>query len=54
MKALAITMIWIFGWAGLVSCSAEYVSPHTGIKYRFDVPLEAFTKQLPIQVTPAK
>lgn len=53
MKAYAITLIWLTSWTLLGSCAAEYQSPRTGIKYQFNVPLEAFGIYLP-KVTPAK
>lgn len=46
MKALAITLVWIVSWTLIASCSAEYQSPRTGIKYRFEIPVEAFEKHL--------
>lgn len=57
MKAFLITVVWITGWTMLVSCAAEYQSPRTGIKYQFNVPLEAFGIYVPkdfIHVSPAK
>lgn len=46
MKYLAIILIA----AALSSCAAEYTSPNTGIKYSFNVPIEAVLNRLPANV----
>lgn len=48
------TLVAILITALLSSCAAEYQSPRTGIKYSFNVPVEAFLNRLPasVKITP--